>query len=258
VLLEDTAGAVWEEFEVGHAGDVAAGGDDVVGALVEVGKAPVAIHEGDAVGGAFEDGGESLGGFSLGLAGGVGDGDFLGEVVGEAGVFHGGASLSGDGDDLLLPVGGEDVWVRVAEEHAAEVVAVRRADGDGEVTADGEMAEWGPAEGAVAAEAGIVGDVGGAEDGVVENGRAEEIGYRGERDAGHDRGVFGGKLVALDRATVRAGGVIEEDTEAGTGELPAGFKRCLDNGFEAAFTGQGETGFDEQIEASFMRILFLR
>ena len=152
VLFEDAAGGVGEDFEEVHTDDMAALGNDAVGFAVEVGEAPVAVHEGDAVGGALKDGGEAVGGVALLLAGVVGEGDLAGEVVGEADVVDGGAGLRGYGGDQAGALRGKDGGVGVAEQKVAEGVAGAAGDLHGEQAAQRQVGEGRGVEGGRAGE----------------------------------------------------------------------------------------------------------
>src|SRR5579875_889339 len=165
-----------EDLIVVLADDAAAAADDLRAGAVEIGEDPVAVHQGDAISHGFEDLLEALGGLALELACGVGDGDLGGEIFCEPRVFYGDGSLRGDGGDEGLALLGEDARLGVAEEHGAEDMAGAAHDRHGEMTAHGEVSVRHSVEGRVVAVAGILCDVGGAEDAGVNEALGEDGG----------------------------------------------------------------------------------
>ena len=134
----------------------------------------------------------------------------------------------------------------MAVEDAAERLAGAAEDGDGEIAANGQMAGRHAVEGRVVSVAGILRDVGGAEDAGVDEGLSEDGGGAGHGEARELGEVDARDFVELVGAAVLADAVIEEGSEGSAGELESGIERRLHDDVDGALVRQQEAGFNEE------------
>src|SRR5581483_3897195 len=243
-----------DEGEDGFADDLLGGvAEDALGGFVPAGDDAVEVLADDGVVGAFDDGGELA--EALGVEVPVGMnlvqlGELAGELIACAGVFQRDGDLRAEGADEELGAFVEDVGLFVSEDERAEDLAGEIAERHSEIAADGAALVRKAVAGKRAMKAGIAADIAGTDDGAVfersGKGSARREGggaaFAGARD--HVQGIAAG---------VWAGLIAEKAAELRTGELQAGVRSPLRDGFGTGVAGEEETSLCDDLEFLFER-----
>ncbi len=173
-------------------------------------------------------------------------------AVGEAKVVDGDGGLGGDGGDEVFAGGGEVVDGGVAVDEAAEALAGAAADGGRKDSCE-RQGDWGRGgEGKVAGEARVEGDVGRANDELVEKAVCGDFGAVRLRKGGEDVEVGASFLVEAVRLIVVADVVVEEGAVAGAAEMQAGIESCLDDHVEGTLRGEQNACLNQEPETLFV------